>query len=55
MTDSVVAEVPPGLFAVLESTVWAFAFGGRVRRVKEALLTPGGSFRRKERVDRNAV
>ena len=41
MTDTVVAAVVAGLLSVLPSTLWAFAFGGHVWRVKEALLTPG--------------
>lgn len=44
VTDTVVAAVPAGLLSVLPSTVWAFAFGGHVWRVKEALLTPGALF-----------
>ena len=42
--DTVVAAVPAGLLSVLPSTVWAFAFGGHVWRVKEALLTPCALF-----------
>ena len=44
MIDTVTAAVPAGLLSVLPSTVWAFAFGGHVWRVKEALLTPGALF-----------
>jgi hypothetical protein len=44
MAGTVLAAVPAGLLSVLPSTVWALAVGGRVWRVKEALLTPGGLF-----------
>jgi len=49
MVDTVLAAVPAGLLSVLPSTVWAFASGGHIWRVKEALLTPGALF-----VGRNA-
>ena len=47
--DTVVAAVPAGLLSVLPSTVWAFAFGGLVWCMWEALLAPGELF-----VGRNA-